>query len=356
MSDQRGPIQILDLHQAGVSLLSFIPLVAEFKATKGERTEEITEADIDKMVAAFDGSKSPLPVGYFHNVLKAAATGQVLTPEQGEAAGFITEVRKVVTNGKAVLEGVIAWNAKGRAKVKEKLIRFLSIEATRGDNKKLIGAALTNHPFWDEQAPIALSADLALGMVLDAVKPNQEEVIRMDTNLIQALGLEGEATAEQATEAVQALTAEIEGLKANAEKSEADKATAEATAEAEAQKNQTLADRVVALENDKIVSQALASNRITPAEQGAAKQILASDGGVALFDTVYPTDRKAVPLGEVGTTAAPASEDSQNLSGSDAEYKAIQLLDANPDKWKSVSAVLADNPDLRAAIERDFGV
>jgi len=227
---------------------------------------------------------------------------------------------------------------------------------------------LTNRPFFAGQSPLSEVMALDVGghtlqmqvqetadcesvamVATDAEPSNQEEVIRMDTNLIQALGLEGEVTPEQATEAVVALSAEIETLKAQSVQAEADKTAVE-------QAKATLETRVVALENDKIVSQALASNRITPAEQGAAKQILASDGGVALFDTVYPTDRKAVPLGEVGTTAAPASEDSQNLSGSDAEYKAIQLLDANPDKWKSVSAVLADNPDLRAAIERDFGV
>ena len=108
------------------------------------------------------------------------------------------------------------------------------------------------------------------------------------------------------------------------------------------------------LENDQIVSKALASNRISPAEQVAARKVLASDGGVALFDTVYPAGRQAIPLGEVGSTAAP-TEDAQTLSGTDAEYKACQLLDANPDKWQTLPQVLDAHPELKAAIIAEFG-
>ena len=156
--------------------------------------------------ASLDGSdpkKKEIPIDWEHATEIKAPQG-----EPAPAAGWIThlEVRQ------GALWGRVEWTERGREAVASREYRYLSPvflheKAPSSRILRLISAGLTNSP------NLALSA-------LNQLFPPKGEGDTMDIKeILKALGLSGDATTEQAVEAVEALKAERDSAEEKARNS-----------------------------------------------------------------------------------------------------------------------------------------
>lgn len=329
----------------------------EKKNPTGTRTERVTDKQLAEIVSNFDRA---VPVGYNHAFLKGATS-----PEETAAAGWIQEVR---INENGILEGRIEFNDAGAKRVKGDEFKFLSAELVpnaenpdpSAEDKigaKLIGAAVTNHPFVDGLAPLSLddSGDrLFCEFVAEQTQTETEEDRSMSDAIIKALALSDGATEADAVQALSELRTKVETLEA--EKAEADKATDEAKNEA-----QTLSDRVAALETENTRKDATAwvdgkirSGRLLPSQRDAVIRVFCDAGEDACTGLLLPEDNDARQLfDEKGTADSGAAEDTTPEDGGD---KALAMLLDDPTKWMDrarslgfgtpLEAILHDNPGI----------
>lgn len=117
---------------------------------------EITEEIIGKMIENFEAGERDVVVDYQHMSLDGG-------PDEAKAAGW---VKKLVNKGKGGLWATVEWTKKAAEMIKEKEYRYISPEFHLNypskETKKKLGAmlmavALTNRPFLEGMAPVALS-------------------------------------------------------------------------------------------------------------------------------------------------------------------------------------------------------
>lgn len=132
--------------------------VAKIGEWKGHPTGsfKITEEIIDKMVENYEAGERDVVVDYQHLSLNGGAN-------DAKAAGW---TKKLVNKGKDGLWAVVEWTKKAAEMIKEKEYRYISPEfhlnyPNKETKKKqgatLLAIALTNRPFLEGMAPVALS-------------------------------------------------------------------------------------------------------------------------------------------------------------------------------------------------------
>lgn len=117
---------------------------------------KITEDMLKEFVKNFDGGLRDVVVDYQHGSLET-------DPDKAKAAGW---VKKLVNKGKDGLWARVEWTKKAAGMIKEKEYRYISPEfstdyANKETKKKqgptLLAAAITNRPYMEGMAPVALS-------------------------------------------------------------------------------------------------------------------------------------------------------------------------------------------------------
>ncbi len=132
--------------------------VAKIGEWKGHPTGsfKITEEIIDKMIENYEAGERDVVVDYQHLSLDGGA-------DDAKAAGW---TKKLVNKGKDGLWAVVEWTKKAADMIKEKEYRYISPEfhlnyPNKETKKKqgatLLAIALTNRPFLEGMAPVALS-------------------------------------------------------------------------------------------------------------------------------------------------------------------------------------------------------
>lgn len=117
---------------------------------------EITETILTKLAKNYEAGQRDVVVDYQHLSLEGG-------PDEAKAAGW---VKKLVNKGKDGLWAVVEWTKKAAEMIKEKEYRYISPEfhlnyPDKETGKKqgatLLAVALTNRPFLEGMAPVALS-------------------------------------------------------------------------------------------------------------------------------------------------------------------------------------------------------
>lgn len=148
--------------------------VAKIGEWKGHPTGsfKITETIIKEMIKNFEAGERDVVVDYQHLSLDGGA-------DDARAAGW---TKKLVNKGKDGLWAVVEWTKKAAEMIKEKEYRYISPEfhlnySSKETKKKqgatLLAIALTNRPFLEGMAPVALServlADIENSASLDEI-------------------------------------------------------------------------------------------------------------------------------------------------------------------------------------------
>ena len=117
---------------------------------------KITEEIIEKMVENYEAGKRDVVVDYQHLSLDGGA-------DDAKAAGW---TKKLINKGKDGLWAVVEWTKKAAEMIKEKEYRYISPEfhlnypdkeTKKKQGATLLAIALTNRPFLEGMAPVALS-------------------------------------------------------------------------------------------------------------------------------------------------------------------------------------------------------
>lgn len=117
---------------------------------------KITEEIIEKMVENYEAGKRDVVVDYQHLSLDGG-------PDDARAAGW---TKKLVNKGKDGLWAIVEWTKKAAEMIKEKEYRYISPEfhlnypdkeTKKKQGATLLAIALTNRPFLEGMAPVALS-------------------------------------------------------------------------------------------------------------------------------------------------------------------------------------------------------
>jgi phage I-like protein len=184
-----------EIDDDGFQWIEVMPTATE--ARNGPWYFTITAEDLETYAEYIRGNPDTLPVDYDHSGISGG---------NSEAAGWFTgeaDVRDV--DGEPRLYAQVRWTTKAKEALADRRYRFISPEwemklrdAKTGlmtQAKKLLGATLTNRPYFNELAPVA--SDQPDDPAADAA----EEEDNMDA-LRAALGLPEDATEEQILEAV----------------------------------------------------------------------------------------------------------------------------------------------------------
>ncbi len=264
------------------------------------------------VMEAFTGRKNQMAIDYEH---------QSLTGAEAPAAGWIVSLKDMGEKG---LWAEVNWTERARRYLCGREYRFLSPvflkEASSGRVVRLLGAGLTNHPAIDGMVPVVNSEGFPPPDHKLNHKPKTKEEEQMEV-FYKALGLGADATASQAVEAVEALKAEnvsahersaskevleAMGLGERASASEvlgtamALRRGHEMAAELAGQVRE-MGEKLRFTEAQDLVAQAMREGKITPAQEGWARDFAEGDQeGFLTFAAKAPV---VLPFGEVVSSA-----------------------------------------------------
>ncbi|MCK4911807.1 MAG: phage protease [Thermodesulfovibrionales bacterium] len=256
------------------------------------------------LMEAFSSRKNQMAIDYEH---------QSLTGAEAPAAGWIVSLKDMGEKG---LWAEVSWTERARRYLCSREYRFLSPvflkEAVSGRVVRLLGAGLTNHPAIDGMVPVVNSEGFPPPDHKLNHKPKTKEVKQMEV-LFKALGLGADATASEAVEAVEALKAqkskceaalartaskevlEAMGLDEGASASEV-MGTVMALkrghemADVLAGQVKELGEKLRSTEAHDLVAQAMREGKITPAQEGWARDFAEGDPeGFSTFIAKAPT-------------------------------------------------------------------
>jgi phage I-like protein len=243
----------------------------------------------------FDSRKNDMVLDYEH---------QTLTGSEAPAAGWI---RRLINRGSDGIWAVVQWTPRAIEYLRNREYRYISPvflkRASDGKVMRLINAALTNQPAIDGMVPV-------VNKQLNAEENRKEE--RME-KLFELLGLQSNATEEQAMEAVMSLKESTalrekehaEVLKALGLKEGASLSEATGTIEAFKQGHEgagELGKKILELEEklrdkeaSELVSTAMKAGKVTPAQKEWASAYAGRDPeGFRTFIAKAPV---VVPVG-----------------------------------------------------------
>lgn len=332
-----------EIDDQGCQWIEVMPTATE--ARNGPWYFTITAEDLETYAEYIRANPDILPVDYDHSGISGG---------NSEAAGWFTgdaEVRDV--DGEPRLYAMVCWTAKAREALADKRYRFISPEwemklkdAKTGlmtKAKRLLGATLTNRPYFSELAPVASEANVefvidtgntasntssSTNVVLnptdDPAASQAEEEDNMD-ELRAALGLPEDATEEQILEAVKAAKTKAE---------EADK------------------PRVTARKKGETVNAAIAQALGLPADADEATIIAAAQEAAENADKM---DEIRSEFGSLSAQAARASELEKRIKVLEARNASAQvdaiLAEATrqgkiaPSEKPSLKRLFANRPD-----------
>lgn len=169
---------------------AWVELVPAGPAVIGRDGRRWTMSDPAAVVAAYDPRKKP-QIDIEHSSQLKAPKG-----EPAPAVGWIEEIE--VRDG--ALWGRVEWTADGAAAVTSRAYRYLSpafaFNGTTGEILRIVSVGLTNNPNLDMAALNQTSAQ------------SSQETEKMDKAVLEALGLNADATAAQAVVAIEKLKGE----------------------------------------------------------------------------------------------------------------------------------------------------
>ena len=174
----------------------------------------ITEKDFDDIIRNFDEGSRDVPIDYNHQSLG-------WDPEAAKAAGWVTKVFKKDGG----LWATVEWNDDAVEYIENDEYRYISPEFEQNARHKetgeklgtcLYAAALTNRPFLEGMAPVALAEGLDIPEFYRPAKPKPEtrRLAMHEQRIREILGLsEGtEITEEHRNQAFQKLDEQVTGL------------------------------------------------------------------------------------------------------------------------------------------------
>lgn len=259
---------------------------------------------IKEIIKVFNTRVNDLVIDYEH---------QTLTGEEAPAAGWIKEL---IDKGQDGLWAKVEWTPRGEEYIKNKEYRYLSpvvmIRKSDGRAIRLHSAALTNTPAIDGMNPIANS--------IGAFAPESEESVIMDLlkKLAALLGLAETATEEEIIAAISKLkeptvaNKEVLSLLGLKETSSLDEtkgaiiALKNPSGYVKAEEFKALKDELDIKKRDDLVSLALNSGKVAPAQKEWAEQYALKDPvGFKAFLDKAPV---VVPLSQLKVGDPPAKD------------------------------------------------
>ncbi|MEJ1402565.1 MAG: phage protease [Candidatus Sedimenticola sp. (ex Thyasira tokunagai)] len=232
-----------------------------------------------RVIARAAARKNDLVIDYEHQTLKTAANGQ-----PAPAAGWVKPVSLEWREGEGLFARSPDWTDKAAAHIDAKEYKYLSpvfsYSKKSGEVLDILHIALTNTPAIDGMSEVGALA----AAKFDLSQPPHEEN-SMNEELLLALGLKPGATEEEALAAASALLHKVTDLEKQVE--EKDEAIAAATAAtpdtavaAMSAMRTELADlkaQVNGNEIDDLVTAALTTNKLVPAQEQWARDLGESD-------------------------------------------------------------------------------
>jgi phage I-like protein len=278
-----------------ISPPSEVQLIPYGKHCTGKGNFVLDEGSAASIIADFDSRKNDMVLDYEH---------QTLTGSEAPAAGWI---RRLINRGSDGIWAVVQWTPRAIEYLRNREYRYISPvflkRASDGKVMRLINAALTNQPAIDGMVPV-------VNKQLNAEENRKEE--RME-KLFELLGLQSNATEEQAMEAVMSLKESTalrekehaEVLKALGLKEGASLSEATGTIEAFKQGHEgagELGKKILELEEklrdkeaSELVSTAMKAGKVTPAQKEWASAYAGRDPeGFRTFIAKAPV---VVPVG-----------------------------------------------------------
>ena len=224
------------------------------------------------VIEAFNRGGIPIPIDWEHATEVKAPKG-----EPAPAAGWIEEIE--ARDGGAIW-GRVVWTANGHDSVANREYRFLSPvflhERKSGRILKLMSAALTNTP----------------NLYLKSLNREEEPAMPLSTEIRQALGLDENATDEQAVAAINKLHGDLASAQNRANqnpsldkyvpRTELD--TALERARNAEQRLQEIRDQQHEAEIDAVLDKY--SKHYPPAKREHYKAMCKQEGGVELFEKI----------------------------------------------------------------------
>jgi phage I-like protein len=304
--------------------------------TKGtERGEyEVTEDDVDKVLADFDARKRDVVIDYEH---------QTLSGDQAPAAGWVNRLEKVADG---LMAHVKYWTDKAKGHLQAGEYRYVSpvLHTSRRHPFALHSVALTNHPATHGIPALVASDDEPdeIETALNITAKSEDK--NMFEKLMKLLGLvalaDTAATEKLVLDAIAgmqgAVSARDEFLKLHDAKS-LDEVTGKIKGMVPAGEKAALAAKLAKIEAEKVVTQAFTDRKLVEAQRAwalglAEKDLAAFTDFVAKQPVVAPA-----PAGDVGAGGQPP-KGSETITLSDAElavYRTQGLTDAQIEKIKA---------------------
>ena len=196
---------------------------------------------------------------------------------------------------------------------------------------KLLGAALTNMPFVEGLAPVALSATMTAAfaeepMPDDEAKCMCPECPRTDCIRNGKDGYEKKAAAAGEKPDEGALSNAVDPAQVQA--LTADNAAQATQVKALSDDLAALRKQLTTAEHSALLERSIAANRIAPGEKAAAMAVLTAQG-IKLFDLVYPVGRKATLAGAAPIGSAPPPGTTEAITYDVASLRIAEKIRAN---------------------------
>lgn len=232
------------------------------------------DEDGARLVAEMTARNSARVIDYEHGTLHAKKTGA-----QAPAAGWFNQLEWRPGDGLWVIGA--DWTALAAQQIQDKQYRYISpvfsYDPKTGHVEKLLHAALTNDPGLDGLTDLA-----ALAAELFLAPPNHQEnsMPEMLKKLLVALGLQETATETEALSAVAGLKSDVVALSAQVATPDPAKFVPVATLTALQGENAGLQTKLATLQAevdggklDKVIADAKAAGKITPATEAWARDL-----------------------------------------------------------------------------------
>ena len=252
--------------------------------------------------ASYDASKD-IPIDYEHATEIKAPEG-----EPAPAAGWIKQLEARPSSSQGSLWGKVEWTERGGAMVAAKEYRYLSPVFLHSKDSpqrilQLLSAGLTNSP----------------NLALAALNREGEGGI-MGKEILKALGLSDDATAEQAAAAINSLKQERDTAKEKAKNSapSLDKFVPRADYD-------TALERATNAEVDAEVAKALEAGKITPATKDYHAAQCKAEGGLERFKEYV----KAAPEVAPGSGLGGRKPSGEAAAAMNADEKKIAAMFGN---------------------------
>jgi len=295
----------------------WVQLMPAGETIRGVDGRTWTMNDAPAIIETFQKRGLRLPIDIEHSTQVKGAAGEV-----APAVGWIIDLEVRATG----LWGKVEWNETGRDLVASRAYGYLSpvfiYGRKTGSVTRMVSAGLTNNPN------------------LDLVALNQAGQIQeteMDKTVLEALGLNSDATAQDAVGAINKLKADEAEARNRADQPDLTKFVPRAdydTAMNRVQDYETQEAERKDAEIETVVGAAVTAGKITPATRDYHIAACRSEGGLEAFKTMIegaPVIAKAEELGDT-----PGKDGAASLTAE--ELAACSALDLTPEEFAASKA------------------